>query len=97
VLKNRFLHVKWKEGDAVQSAKNEENDVSKSEICTLNCTLEEFFVLEFLKAKPKATQKEIAAHIRKSERTVKKITVDLQEKNLLERVNGKRDGFWQVA
>ncbi|MDR1758550.1 MAG: cell filamentation protein Fic, partial [Bacteroidales bacterium] len=45
---------------------------------------------------PKATQKEIAAHIRKSERTVKTITANLQQKKLLERKNGKRNGYWEV-
>jgi len=69
------------------------NEVSKSNICTLNCTLEERFVLEFLKDNPKATQKMIAVHIRKSERTVKTITSNLQNKKLLKRINGKRDGF----
>jgi DNA-binding MarR family transcriptional regulator len=58
--------------------------------------LEEHFVLEFLKTNPRATQKEIAAHIRKSERTVKTLTSNLQQKALLERHNGKRNGFWVV-
>jgi DNA-binding MarR family transcriptional regulator len=59
--------------------------------------LEEHFVLDFLKNNPKATQKEIAAHIRKSERTVKTITTNLQQKQLLERRDGKRNGYWAVA
>jgi len=58
--------------------------------------LEERFVLEFLKNNPKATQKEIAARIRKSERTVKTITTNLRQKGLLERKNGKRNGFWAI-
>jgi predicted HTH transcriptional regulator len=58
--------------------------------------LEEHLVLEFLKTNPKATQKEIAAQINKSERTVKTITSHLQQKNLLARQNGKRNGFWIV-
>jgi fido (protein-threonine AMPylation protein) len=91
-LKNRYLHVDF----VAQSVKNDENEISKSNICTLNCTLEEHFVLKFLKHNPKATQKEIAIHIRKSERTVKTITIALQQKGLLERKNGKRDGFWQI-
>jgi hypothetical protein len=92
ILKNRELHIK----NIFQSAKTNENEISKSKICTLNCTLEEHFVLEFLKDNPKATQKEIAAHIRKSERTVKTITANLQQKKLLERKNGKRDGYWET-
>jgi DNA-binding MarR family transcriptional regulator len=89
--------VKIKNETDFQSAKNHENEISKSSICTLSCTLEEHFVLEFLKNNPKATQKEIAAHIHKSERTVKTITTNLQQKRLLERKNGKRDGFWKIV
>ncbi|GHT33449.1 cell filamentation protein Fic [Bacteroidia bacterium] len=89
-LKNRELHINF------QSAREQEKEISKSNICTLNCTLEEKFVLDFLKDNPKATQKEIAENIRKSERTVKTITSNLQQKNLLERRNGKRDGFWEI-
>ena len=95
-LKNRYLRVDWKNKTDIQSAKITENVVSKSKNCTLNCTLEEHFVLEFLKDNPRATQKEIAAHIGKSERTVKTMTSNLQNKKLLERVNGKRDGFWKI-
>ena len=95
-LKNRYLRVDWKNKTDIQSAKIVENDVSKSKNCTLNCTLEEHFVLEFLKDNPRATQKEIAVYIKKSERTVKTITSNLQNKKLLERVNGKRDGFWKI-
>jgi len=94
-LKNRELLVS--NDNEIQSAKEQEDSVSKSKICTLNCTLEEHLVLEFLKAKPKATQKEIAAHIGKSERTVKTLTSSLQQKKLLERHNGKRNGFWVVC
>ena len=68
----------------------------KCKSCTLNCTLEEMAVLNFLREQPKATQKEIAAHIGKSERTVKTITVNLTEKGIIERKNGKRNGFWEV-
>jgi len=95
-LKNRFLKVDWINKSDFQSAKIAESSSSKSNFCTLNCTLVEHFVLEFLKDNPRATQKEIALHIRKSERTVKTITSNLQSKNLLERINGKRDGFWKI-
>jgi fido (protein-threonine AMPylation protein) len=80
-LKNRTMHIDF------QSAKTED---SKSNICTL----EEQFVLKFLKDNPTATQKEIALQIKKSERTAKTITSNLQQKKLLERHNGKRNGFW---
>jgi fido (protein-threonine AMPylation protein) len=90
ILNNREMLVNF------QSVQNIANDAPKSKYCTLDCTLEERFVLDFLKTNPKATQKEIAINIKKSERTVKTITINLQQKNLLERKNGKRNGFWVV-
>jgi fido (protein-threonine AMPylation protein) len=91
-LKNRYLLVGLENNSEFQRAKIADNEVSKSK----NCTLTEYFVLEFLENNPKATQKEIAVHIQKSERTVKTLTTNLQQKGLLERVNGKRDRFWQI-
>ncbi|HIS22553.1 MAG TPA: MarR family transcriptional regulator, partial [Candidatus Cryptobacteroides intestinipullorum] len=80
----------------IQSAGMPNKAVQKCNICTLNCTLEEIAVLNFLREQPKATQKEIAAHIGKSERTVKTITVNLTEKGIIERKNGKRNGYWEI-
>lgn len=80
----------------VQSASISSEATSKCNICTLNCTLEEISVLNFLREQPKATQKEIAAHIGKSERTIKTITVNLTEKGIIERKNGKKNGFWVI-
>ena len=85
-LKNRFCHILWKDDKTRQSANSK---------CK-NCTLEESIVLEFLKQDPHATQKKIAEKIGKSERTVKTLTKVLQEKGLLVRKNGKRNGFWEV-
>jgi fido (protein-threonine AMPylation protein) len=103
ILKNRELLTFIDNKSNNRSAKKQDNEVSKRKICALklhspqdNCTLEEHFVLEFLETNPRATQKEIATHIQKSERTVKTITVNLQQKNLLERRNGKRNGYWVV-
>jgi len=62
----------------------------------LNCTLEELALLNFIKEKPNATQKEIAAHIGKSERTVKTMTVKLSEQGIMERKNGRRNGYWVI-
>ena len=45
---------------------------------------------------PVATQKELAANLSVSERTVKTRTVSLQEKGLLQRVGGKRNGAWEI-
>ncbi len=91
-LKNRHCHILWEEGGAQSVSSGN----SKGKICTLNCTLEETAVLNFLKVVPEATQKQIAEAIGKSERTVKTITVALQQKGKLVRKNGKRNGIWQV-
>ncbi|HIZ00840.1 MAG TPA: winged helix-turn-helix domain-containing protein, partial [Candidatus Bacteroides merdipullorum] len=87
-LHNRALHIA-----ALQSANTGH---SKSQNDTLDCTLDEIALLKFLKDNPTATQIEIAAHIGKSPRTVKRMTPSLIERGLLERENGKRNGKWVV-
>jgi len=95
-LKNRTMLVQESSARGIQSASASMEAASKCNICTLDCTLEEIAVLNFLREQPKATQKEIAMHIGKSERTIKTITVNLTEKGIIERKNGKRNGFWEV-
>ena len=58
--------------------------------------MEEIAILRVVLSNPTATQKQMAAEIGKSERTVKSITVTLQEKGILQRVGGKRDGKWEI-
>lgn len=62
-----------------------------------NCTLEEVAVLRIIQQDPSATQKYIAFEIGKSERTVKSITSRLVEQGILKRVNGKRNGYWEIT
>ena len=95
-LKNRTMLVQEPSAQGVRSANISSEVVPKCNICTLNCTLEEIAVLNFLRERPKATQKEIAAHIGISERTIKTITVNLTAKGIIERRNGKRNGFWEI-
>ena len=101
-LRNRMMHIEWKKtqditeiqsaNNTVQSAKTEENRLSKCK----NCTLEEMALLRIVQNNPFVTQKEMAAQMGKSERTVKTITVHLQEKGVLHRRNGKRNGYWEI-
>ena len=63
---------------------------------TLNCTLEEMAVLQYLQSNPVAKQEDIAKHIGKSLSTVKRMTPSLIERGLLQRENGKRNGKWIV-
>lgn len=94
-FRNRELHIDWKNAETsenVQSANSALNLPSKCK----SCTLEEVAVLRVVQTNPAATQKQMAAEIGKSERTVKSITVTLQEKGILQRVGGKRDGRWEI-
>lgn len=49
-----------------------------------------------LKEKPTVTQRDLAMLTGKSERTIKRRTVELQEKGYICRENGKRNGKWVV-
>ena len=98
-LQNRELHLDWQVTtdheqvqSANQSAKEDEVVLSKCK----NCTLEELAVLRILQQTPSATQKQIAAVIGKSERTVKTLTVNLTNKGIISRRNGKRNGYWEI-
>ena len=70
---------------------------SKGKICTLNCPLDELAILKLIIENPNITQKEIANRIGKSERTVKNKVALLKEKGYIRRVNGKRNGKWEVV
>ncbi|MBQ6517822.1 MAG: winged helix-turn-helix domain-containing protein [Anaerolineaceae bacterium] len=88
-LRNRFIHVDYKEQSEIQSA------MKNSSKCNY-CTLEELAILKELLKNPSITQKELAGIIGKSERTIKAWTVDMQEKGFIRRENGKRNGRWEV-
>ena len=96
-LLNREMHLDWKgtpdkDQSAIQSANVIDNPLSKCR----NCTLEETAVLLLVQKNPSITQKQIAEQIGKSERTVKTITVNLVEKGIIIRRNGKRNGHWEI-
>lgn len=84
-LKNRYTHI-----DNIQS--ENENDSEGN-----NCTLEEQAIINILKGNSATTQKEIAVQINKSLRTVKTYMAGMQEKGLIERKNGKKNGEWIVS
>mgnify|MGYP003294245236 CR=1 FL=1 len=88
-LKNRYLHVDYTEESVIQSATS---DISKCQ----NVTLEELALLKLLSKHPAITQKQLAVLSGKSERTIKRYTVSMQEKGFIKRENGKRNGKWMV-
>lgn len=87
VLSNREIHI------ASQSIKD---NAPKSQIDTLNCSLEELAALKVIRNNPQITQEALKSTIHKSIASVKRLTISLQEKGLLERKHGKRDGYWEV-
>lgn len=83
------MHFKYWKIDNIQSA-------GKNNLKGNNCTLEEQAIINILKVNPATTQVEIAIQISKSVRTVKTYMAEMQEKGLIERKNGKKNGEWHV-
>ncbi len=92
-LKNRYMHIDYVDVDSAQSANSK---ISKCQIDTLDCTLEELAVLELIIKNPSVKQTEIATETRKSLRSIKRIMKSLQEKQYIRRTNGKRYGKWEI-
>lgn len=86
LLRNRDMHI----SQSVTSLS------PKCQDGTLNVTLDEMAVLDFVTKNPSSTQMEIASHIGKSLRTVKRIMSAMSAKGLLKRENGKRNGRWVI-
>jgi predicted HTH transcriptional regulator len=93
VLRNRYMHIDFQKESASQSAKTIN---SKCQNGTLDLTLEELALLKILQDEPTATQKRISELSGKSERTIKRRTVEMQEKGYICRENGKRNGKWKI-
>ena len=92
-LKNRYMHIDFENESDIQSATEK---TSKCQNGTLELSLEELAIINVLKNNPTATQKQIAEMTGNSERTIKRRTVEMQEKRLISRENGKRNGKWKV-
>ena len=92
-LKNRYMHVDYVAENDFQSATNEN---PKCQFGTLDCTLEEFALLELIAKNPSITQQKLADISGKSLRTVKRLMGSLQDKNYIRRESGKRYGKWEV-
>ncbi|WP_300726353.1 Fic family protein [uncultured Bacteroides sp.] len=91
-LSNRSMLVNVSQSATTEISKSQNGTLDG----TLNCTLEELALLKYLKDNPNAKQTDIAKHLEKSERTIKRMTPSLIERGLLERENGKRNGKWIV-
>ncbi len=62
----------------------------------MQITLDELAILKQIIKKPVITQAELAEQIGKSLRTIKRKMTVLKEKGYIRRLNGKRNGKWEV-
>lgn len=95
-MENRYMHVDYIPEQADNTVQSVIEEISKGKICTLNCPLDELAILKLIIDNPNITQKEIASRIGKSERTVKNKIASLKEKGYIRRLNGKRNGKWEI-
>ena len=84
-LKNRFLHVDF-EKSVDNTLKKDKGDY----------TLEEQAIINIIRKNPFVKQEEIAKQLNKSLRTIKTIMSLMQEKKMIVRNNGKRNGEWVI-
>lgn len=82
-LKNRYTHIDYV-NDTISSKVNNKY------------TLEEQAIINIVKDNPLIKQEEIAIEINKSVRTVKTLMSEMQNKGLIARKNGKRNGEWEI-
>ena len=90
-LMNRYLIILKNE-----NSQSINSSISKAQIDTLSCTLEERVLFDCIRKNPHIKQQEVAEQMGKSIATIKRLTVGLIAKGILERKNGKRNGFWEV-
>lgn len=95
-LKNRYMHVDYVPEQSDYIVQSVMEDAPKGNICPLSCPLDELAILQLIMENPNITQKEIANRVSKSERTIKNKVASLKEKGFIRRLNGKRNGKWEV-
>lgn len=86
-LKNRILHIDFQSANTA---------TPKSQCGTLVCALDELALIQAMENNPNITQIELANVTGLTERTIKRRTVVMQEKGLIRRLNGKRNGKWEI-
>ncbi|MDR1589331.1 MAG: HTH domain-containing protein [Oscillospiraceae bacterium] len=70
---------------------------STGDNCTINCTLTEKTILEsYMADNPAVTQKELAAAINRSVRSIKTDMDSLQRQGVLMREGARKNGRWIV-
>lgn len=69
---------------------------TNSDLKCKDCTLEEQTILNVIRENSTIKQEKIAQIIGKSLRTVKTRMIEMQEKGLISRKKGKRNGEWEI-
>jgi len=95
-LKNRYMHVDYVEETGGNEFQSANSDISKCQNGTLKLTIDEVAILRRIVKNPEITQNKLAEQTGKSLRTVKREMDKLKEKGYIKRVNGKRNGRWEV-
>lgn len=62
----------------------------------MKIALNELMIIKWLVSNPEMTQAELAEKTGKTIRTIKRGMAGLKEKGYIRRMNGKRDGNWEV-
>ena len=83
-LKNRYSHIDYLE------------DSNEKDLKSNSLTLEEQAIINIIKDNPTIKQAEIAKQINKSLRTVKTRMLEMQEKGIIARENGKKNSEWII-
>lgn len=89
-LKNRYMHLDYLEDSEISKCQNGTLDG------TLKLSADELALLKKIVDNPAITQMQLAEEIGKSVRTIKREMSELKEKGYIRRMNGKRNGKWEV-
>lgn len=83
-LKNRYLHIDFQSDTQSDNPNNQD------------VTLDELALLKLIAQNPSITQVQLAEKMGVTDRTIKRKMKSLQEKGFIQRVNGKRNGHWEI-
>lgn len=83
-LKNRFLHIDFQSDTQNDNPNNQD------------VTLDKLALLKLIAQNPSMTQVQLAEKMGVTDRTIKRKMKSLQEKGFIQRVNGKRNGHWEI-
>lgn len=94
------MHLDYHPEMSKEQFQSANSEISKCHFGTLNgtlkITLDELAILKKLQKNSMITQLVLAEETGKSLRTIKREMNDLKEKGYIRRLNGKRNGKWEI-